>query len=46
MECREYREMLSAYVDGAVSAGEKAAVEEHLKICLECRGFLADLKTT
>jgi anti-sigma factor RsiW len=46
MEHKEIRQMLSAYLDNAVSAAEKAEIERHLAECGNCRGALADLERT
>ncbi len=40
------RELLSAYIDGEVSASETSRVEEHLAGCQECRDELASLRST
>ena len=40
------RELLSAYIDGEVSASETLRVEEHLARCQECRDELASLRST
>ncbi|HLZ47401.1 MAG TPA: zf-HC2 domain-containing protein [Candidatus Limnocylindria bacterium] len=37
---------LSAYLDGALSPGERAAVASHLDACARCRAWLADLRAT
>jgi hypothetical protein len=37
------RERLSAYLDGELVPGERAAVEAHLQACPECTAFLAEL---
>lgn len=37
MECRDIREMISAYVDGEASAEEARRVEEHIGQCGMCR---------
>ncbi len=37
MECREYREMLSAYVDGEASPDDARRVALHLEECARCR---------
>jgi mycothiol system anti-sigma-R factor len=49
--CAEAVERLWAYLDGTLTAADKAALEEHLGFCLDCcgevefsqelRGFLA-----
>ena len=40
------RELLSAYVDGQVSASEASRVREHLAACAECRRELEALRAT
>jgi anti-sigma factor RsiW len=37
MECREIREIISAYVDGEAMPEEARRVEEHLGECAECQ---------
>jgi len=44
MDCRDIKELLSAYIDGALSTEERARVEEHLKTCKECSESLTALK--
>src|SRR5512134_418610 len=39
MECREWRERISASVDGEVSPEEARLVEGHLEACPECRAL-------
>lgn len=41
--CRMYRELLGVYVVGAIEPYERAAVDEHLSQCYECREELAGL---
>ena len=36
-------DLLSAYLDGEVSASERAGIDEHLAVCPPCRGELEDL---
>ena len=37
MECKDIREIISAYVDGEASPEETREVREHLGACAECR---------
>lgn len=37
---------LSAYLDGALEAGERAQLDAHLAGCMPCRAHLADLAAT
>ena len=41
--CRIYRELLGVYVVGAIEPHERAAVDDHLGQCYECREELAGL---
>lgn len=41
--CRDIRQALGVYVIGAIEPAERAQVDEHLAICLECREELASL---
>jgi predicted anti-sigma-YlaC factor YlaD len=40
MGCEQWREVLSAQLDGEVSAAEQAAADAHLDGCAGCRGWL------
>lgn len=42
-ECREIEEHLSPYLDGMLDEETRARVEEHLRVCGECRKALEDL---
>jgi len=46
MEHIDIRHKLSDYLDGSVSAQEKALIEEHLKTCTECDQALLELQKT
>jgi hypothetical protein len=46
MEHDDIRHMLSEYLDNSVSAGEKTEIEEHLKVCRECKNALEELRKT
>jgi len=45
MECREIREIISAYVDGEALPEEARRVEEHLGECAECRAAEKRMRT-
>lgn len=45
-ECRPVAELLSAYLDGEVDAGERTRVEAHLEVCEACRAELESLRAT
>jgi len=45
MKCKNTQK-LSEYLDGALDAGERAALERHLAECRDCRRELAALKRT
>lgn len=44
MKCEDYQEMISLYLDDALSLDEKQHLEEHLKHCLSCRETLEALR--
>lgn len=44
MRCTDAREWMSAYVDGALAAGQREAFEEHLQGCRACADDLAALQ--
>lgn len=44
--CKWITELLSAYLDDEVTAGEQVQVEEHLKSCEACRAELESLRAT
>jgi hypothetical protein len=46
MEHEDMRRKLSAYLDNAVTAEEKAEIKRHLGSCGTCRGAIADLELT
>ncbi|MGC8834945.1 MAG: anti-sigma factor family protein, partial [Armatimonadota bacterium] len=45
MNCRAVRSLLSAYIDGELTAAQAAGVEAHLARCSECQGMLIELKS-
>ncbi len=46
MDHNDIRNKLSEYIDGAVTPGEKATIEQHLKTCSECADALRELRKT
>lgn len=42
MNCRDLEELLSAYADGELPRTQREFIEEHLAVCADCRGTLAD----
>lgn len=44
LDCDQVLELLSAQIDGALTAEESAALEEHLAACPACRALLADFE--
>jgi anti-sigma factor RsiW len=45
MDCNHYREAIAEFVDGALDADSRRALERHVGECGACRALLADLKT-
>ncbi|MHC0430982.1 zf-HC2 domain-containing protein [Streptomyces sp. O3] len=46
VRCREVNALLSAYADGSLSPGERAAMERHFSDCPECWRYLASYQET
>ena len=46
MTCREALDFLMAYLDGELTAEQRAAFDEHLSICASCRRYLASYRET
>ena len=43
MECDRVKDLLSEYIDGALGAQDRAAVEKHIAACEECKKELASM---
>ncbi len=43
-QCRHYRTLMGAYVDGTASEAERAALRRHLDECAECATMLRELR--
>jgi len=41
VRCRDFVEQVTAYLDGALEAGERARIDEHLDECGDCARVLA-----
>jgi anti-sigma factor RsiW len=46
MNCRQVVELMTEYLEGALSAEESARFEEHIAGCDGCRAYLAQLRMT
>jgi anti-sigma factor RsiW len=46
MTCRQVVELMTDYLEGTLSAAERARFEEHIAGCDGCRSYLAQLRTT
>ncbi|HLK39085.1 MAG TPA: anti-sigma factor [Polyangiaceae bacterium] len=46
LECKEVVEIVSDFLDGALAAGDRARIEQHLLVCPPCAGYIAQVKST
>jgi len=46
MNCRQVVELMTDYLEGALSPVERARFEEHIAGCDGCRAYLQQLRTT
>ena len=46
LTCRELVEIITNYLEGALSAAQRARFEEHLTKCTGCRNYLAQMRET
>jgi len=44
--CREMVELVTAYLEGRLAAGERARFDEHLAICEGCQAYLDEMRGT
>jgi predicted anti-sigma-YlaC factor YlaD len=44
MTCREVVELVTAYLEGAMTGEERASFEEHLALCEGCERYLAQMQ--
>ena len=46
VQCREVVDVLTDYLEGALPAEERAALEQHLLLCQGCSRFVDQLRTS
>jgi anti-sigma factor RsiW len=46
MKCRGFVELVTAYLEDALTAGERALVDAHLSECDDCAAFLVQFLET
>jgi anti-sigma factor RsiW len=46
LTCQELVELVTDYLEGALSAAQRARFEEHLTTCTGCRNYLAQMRQT
>ncbi len=44
--CQELVELVTEYLEDAMTAHERASFEAHLAICTGCRNYVSQMKTT
>ena len=44
--CREFVELVTEYLDGAMSPGDRIRFQAHIDHCDECREYLAQFRVT
>jgi anti-sigma factor RsiW len=46
LECREFVELVTGYLEGTLDPPAQERVAEHLTMCEGCTGYLAQMTTT
>jgi anti-sigma factor RsiW len=46
ISCRELVELVTEYLDGALSPDETKRMDEHLKLCGPCDAYVEQMRTT
>ena len=41
INCKEFEEFVLGYLDGEISSRQRSVFERHMRICRECRDYLA-----
>lgn len=44
--CKELVELVSAYVDGSLAAGDHSRFDAHLEICAPCHTYVEQIRAT
>jgi predicted anti-sigma-YlaC factor YlaD len=44
LACREFVELVTDYLEGVLADDERARMDEHMKECAGCRGYLEDMR--
>jgi len=44
LDCNEFVELVTAFLDGALDAGTQARVVDHLSVCDGCETYLAQVQ--
>jgi predicted anti-sigma-YlaC factor YlaD len=46
LTCQELVELVTDYLEGSLSAAQRARFEDHLSKCIGCRNYLAQMRQT
>jgi predicted anti-sigma-YlaC factor YlaD len=46
LDCDEFVELVTAYLDGALAPAQEQLVEEHLSLCDGCSAYLEQVRRT
>jgi hypothetical protein len=46
LQCRDLVELMTEFIEDTMPAGQRSRFEEHLAVCLGCRNYLDQLRTT
>lgn len=46
MTCKEFVELVTAYLDGSLPADQRAAFDDHMAVCPGCETYLDQMRAT
>ena len=46
LSCQELVELVTDYLDGALSPGDRVRFDEHIAGCVHCRAYLEQIRVT